>query len=256
VEGKRPGATTDSSSSSSSQPTTPVETKAPESYELVHDAIAKSTVFTNGECIAILYPPQAASIAFKTNSTASSYTKTASSANNIAVAQVFSLQTGEMLEEKEYEFEPNIVAACVTPNSDGVWIQTSDQSQRLQKYNLHPPASVSKWRLARMKDKSDGKAFPSARKLAERYPLPDLSSTCTSVDLNTAIMCILERLHQVSFTSHRLFVFLFFSFTVSFSCRVMNRMPSVCLLQIPTRSPILCRFLSPSSSLSRHLLRF
>jgi hypothetical protein len=202
-------------------------------------------VFTNGECIGIIYPPHAAAIAFKTN-TANTQLKTPKQQTSaVAVAQIFSLQTGELLEEKEYDFEPNILSATVTPLTDGsallfflpvfhfvffpflltflsllfsfsVWIHTFDDSQRLQKFNLHPPSSVSKWRISRMKDKSDSNAFPSARKLAERYPLPEMTTTTTtttttsvstsqsvtdSVDINVAIMCILGRLHQVCFAS-------------------------------------------------------
>lgn len=66
-------------------------------YDFNHDALLKTTVFTNGECLAIVYPATVVSSAF------GGADASAGAATN-AIAQVFSLQTGIMLWENELEY--------------------------------------------------------------------------------------------------------------------------------------------------------
>ena len=87
----------------------------------------------------------------------------------------------------------------MTPNGGSLWVQTAGEFDKLKKISVSPPAEVSSWRLARMKEESSGD-FPTARSLAERYKLPgkdDAKGAQTDeVDINNAAMTILHRLDQ------------------------------------------------------------
>jgi hypothetical protein len=91
------------------------------------------------------------------------------------VVQIFSLATGELLEESEYEYENacDPLSATSTPSADAIWVQNADEPHKLQRFRAHPPGAISKWRLARLKDSGEVNGFPSARKLTEQYALPE-----------------------------------------------------------------------------------
>lgn len=136
------------------------------------DTLSRAVFYANGEVLAILYPPKLSQALF-------------SSPANSGVYQLFSLATGEQLEEcPTSALEP--IAASFAPDASELYLfQQVTNTAITHRYRLIPPLVVSNWRAAlldqdngRMEEKSASLRISDLRVL---FPLPS-AATALSAD--------------------------------------------------------------------------
>lgn len=120
------------------------------SYRFHPRAVNEAIWWTNGECLALLYPPDLAALA---------YPGCAS-----AVFQSFSLTTGLLLEECLHAYCQHPLAATMTPSAHHAFIlQETKGVIALHRYQTTPPVDQSQWRTDRAKTEgTQDKCQPSA----------------------------------------------------------------------------------------------
>jgi len=158
ISGERPVASVSSDADDDSGASSSVSLPP---YRFSKKVLSDAVMYTNGECLAILYPDDVAPSAFP--------------GVDKAVFQAFSLESGELLEECEHEHAASPLAAVLTPAGDALYTAELNQGSAVfHRYFATPPASQSAWRVARFKDDEvadDG--VPTAGKLRKDFPLPE-----------------------------------------------------------------------------------
>ncbi len=113
-------------------------------------------VYTNGDCIVILYRREAFS------------------GVHDGLFQVFNVDSGQLVQEALHTYCGDSLSAAFDPKVESYFVhQTS--SGVFHKYRSRRPNYKAAWRLARTKDEDkSGSLFPTPTMFKEKYPLPTL----------------------------------------------------------------------------------
>jgi len=132
--------------------------KQEESLQAFHPtAAAQATFYTNGEILVIAYP---------------SYTFWGKQYNG--VAQKFSLNTGLLTDEIEYDEFSSVGSACFNYDGKSMWHYNRKSEGQVSCHSMQPPTDISPWRADRMKrDKEllQNENKLSIKQLIEKYGL-------------------------------------------------------------------------------------
>lgn len=127
------------------------------SKKMVEDAI----FYTNGDCLAIVYPEDLAPSIFP--------------GITGAVYQTFSLDTGVLLAEFEHDYATKPLAGIFSPAGDNLYLfQETNGASVMHRYTMSAPTSFAPWRVSRQQhDEDKNPAGRTLKLLKEKYPLPE-----------------------------------------------------------------------------------
>ena len=115
-------------------------------------------MYTDGEFLAVLYNEKLAAAVY--------------SGLGCGVFQVFSIETGLLVEEVEHYYAQSSMCGCVSPAWDYLYmLQDNKGTSIIYRYKISPPLSLSAWRQERMKEEETGDGFPTTAVLREEFPL-------------------------------------------------------------------------------------
>ncbi|ETO25164.1 hypothetical protein RFI_11981 [Reticulomyxa filosa] len=133
-----------------------ISSKEPETYQSFPPRVAATTSFyTNGETLVIAYPERAF------------WNRTYG-----GVAQKFSLESGLLLDELEYDGFTNVESACFAGNGKSMWLLAGGVSNTSATcHSMQAPTTLSQWRAERMEKRVEEIQETTPKKLLKRYGL-------------------------------------------------------------------------------------
>ncbi|ETO32281.1 vcbs repeat containing protein, partial [Reticulomyxa filosa] len=119
-----------------------------------------ATFYTNGETLVIAHP----SYLF--------WNRT-----YYGVAQKFSLDTGLLLDELEYEDFGNVESACFSSNGKHMWLLAGSVATSSSTcHTMQAPTTISQWRASRMQQLIEEAQQMTPKKLLKKYALPGVDA--------------------------------------------------------------------------------